>query len=169
MACYCVVQHNEEMDEDEARRRFEAARVGRLATVTPNRMPHLVPVVFALVDDFLYTAVDDKPKTTVALQRLANIDATGRASLLVDEYTEDWSTLWWVRVDGSAQVLTADSSERGRTARRRGRPGQVGVALEALTRKYPQHVSRPPIGPVIALCVTRWQWWEAVPEVSSAE
>src|ERR1035437_7383279 len=77
MACCCGVQHNEEMDEDEARRRFEAARVGRLATVTPNRMPHLVPVVFALVDDFLYTAVDDKPKTTVALQRLANIDATG--------------------------------------------------------------------------------------------
>jgi len=125
MACCGVVQHNEEMDEDEARRRFEAARVGRLATVTPNRMPHLVPVMFALVDDFLYTAVDDKPKTTVALQRLANIDATGRASLLVGEYTEDWTTLWWVRVDGSAQVLTDDSSERGRTARRRGRPGQV--------------------------------------------
>ena len=97
MACCGVVQHNEEMDEDEARRRFEAARVGRLATVTPNRMPHLVPVVFALVDDFLYTAVDDKPKTTVALQRLANIDATGRASLLVGEYTEDWPTLWWAR------------------------------------------------------------------------
>jgi PPOX class probable F420-dependent enzyme len=169
MACCGVVQHNEEMDEDEARRRFEAARVGRLATVTPDRMPHLVPVVFALVDDFLYTAVDDKPKTTVALQQLANIDATGRASLLVDEYTEDWSTLWWTGVDGSAQVLTADSSERGRTARRRGRPGQVGVALEALTRKYPQYVSQPPIGPVIALRVTRWQWWEAVPEVSSAE
>ena len=169
MACCGVVQHNEEMDEDQARRRFEAARVGRLATVTANRMPHLVPVVFALVDGFLHTVVDDKPKTTVALQRLANIDATGRASLLVDEYTEDWSTLWWVRVDGSAQVLTADSSERGRTARRRGRPGQFGVALEALTRKYPQYVSQPPIGPVIALRVTRWQWWEAVPMVSSAE
>ena len=155
MACCGVVQHNEEMDEDEARRRFEAARVSRLATVTPNRMPHLVPVVFALVDDFLYTAVDDKPKTTVALQRLASIDATGRASLLVDEYTEDWSTLWRVRVDGSAQVLTADGSERGRTARKRGPPGQVGVALEALTRKYPQYVSQPPIGPVIASRVTR--------------
>ena len=80
----------------------------------------------------------------MALQRLANADATGRAGLLVDEYTEDWSTLWWVRVDGSAQVLTADSSERWRTARRRGRPGQAGVALGALTRKYPQYVSQPP-------------------------
>src|SRR5664280_75168 len=62
MACYCVVQHNEEMDEDEARRRFEAARVGRLATVTSNRMPHLVPVVFALVDDFLYRQSTTNPR-----------------------------------------------------------------------------------------------------------
>src|SRR5450759_5231281 len=74
--------HKVEMDEDEARRRFATARVGRLATVTPNGMPHLVPVVFALVDDVLYTAVDDKPKTTKALQRLANINATGHTCLL---------------------------------------------------------------------------------------
>src|SRR5664280_2333897 len=167
MACCGVVQHNEEMDEDEARRRFEAARVGRLATVTPNRMPHLVPVVFALVDDFLYTAVDDKPKTTVALQRLANIDATGRASLLVDEYTEDWSTLWWVRVDGSAQVLAGDSSERGRTPGRPRRPERVRLAVEALTHKYPQYVSQPPTGPVIAVRLTRWQWCEATPTPST--
>ena len=163
MAKCGVVQHNEQMDQDEARRRFAGARVGRLATVTPNRTPHLVPVVFALVDDFLYTAVDDKPKTTMLLQRLANIDATGRASLLVDEYSEDWSTLWWVRVDGSAQILTADNRERGRTVRLRGRPEQVGVALDALTRKYPQYVSQPPHGPVIAVHVTRWQWWAAIP------
>ena len=151
------------MNEDAARRRLAAARVGRLGTVTPSGTPHLVPVVFALVDDVLYSAVDGKPKTTLALQRLANIDATGRASLLVDEYDEDWSTLWWVRVDGSAQVLTADNSQRGRTIRRQGRPEQVAIALEALTRKYPQYVSRPPAGPVIAVRLTRWHWWEATP------
>jgi PPOX class probable F420-dependent enzyme len=150
------------MDQDEARRRLTAARVGRLATVTPNGTPHLVPVVFALVDDFLYTAVDSKPKTTVALQRLANIDATSRASLLVDYYTEDWSTLWWVRVDGSAQVL-AVSNERRRTVLRREHPEQVHTAVDALTRKYPQYVSQPPSGPVIAVRLTRWQWWEATP------
>jgi PPOX class probable F420-dependent enzyme len=149
------------MNEEEARRRLVAARVGRLATVTPSGRPHLVPVVFALVEDVLYSAVDSKPKTTTALQRLANIDATGRASLLVDEYTDDWSTLWWVRVDGGAQILTAANSERGRTVRRRGRPGQVAAAVEALTRKYPQYISQPPLGPVIALSPTRWQWWDA--------
>ena len=150
------------MDDDEARRRFTAARVGRLATVTPSGTPHLVPVVFALLDDYLYTAVDGKPKTTMALQRLANIEATGRASLLVDEYTEDWSTLWWVRVDGSAQVLAVDH-ERGRTVLRWGLPEQVHTAIEALTHKYPQYVDHPPLGPVIAVRLTRWQWWEATP------
>jgi PPOX class probable F420-dependent enzyme len=151
------------MDEDEARRRFATARVGRLATVTPNGMPHLVPVVFALVDDVLYTAVDDKPKTTKALQRLANINATGHTSLLVDQYTEDWSTLWWVRVGGTGQVLTNHSSARGLTFASPGRPEQVRLAVSALTHKYPQYVSRPPTGPVIAVRLTRWQWWEATP------
>src|ERR1035437_8333731 len=112
------------MDDDEARRRFTAARVGLLATVTPSGTPHLVPVVIALVADYRYTAVYAKPKPTMALRRLANIEATGRASLLVDEYTEDWSTLWWVRVDGSAQVLAVDH-ERGGTGLRGGLPEQV--------------------------------------------
>jgi len=138
------------MDEGEARHRFAAARVARMATVTPQGLPHLVPVVFAMVGDLAYSAVDDKPKTTMALQRLANIAATGRASLLVDEYGEDWPGLWWVRLDGSAQVLAADSNE-------------AGVAVHALTRKYPQYASRPPAGPAIAVRVTRWRWWEATP------
>jgi len=138
------------MDEDVARRRFAAARVGRLATVSVEGAPHLVPVVFALVDDVAYTAVDGKPKTSLRLQRLANIAATGRASLLVDEYREDWSGLWWVRFDGSAQVLAVDNIE-------------AGVAVDALTRKYPQYVSEPPTGPVIAVRLTGWRLWEATP------
>jgi PPOX class probable F420-dependent enzyme len=138
------------MDEDEARSRFAAARVGRLATVTAQGTPHLVPVVFALVGDAAYTAVDGKPKTTLRLQRLANIAATGRASLLVDEYGEDWSALWWVRFDGTAQVLAVHSSE-------------ARIAVDALTHKYPQYVSDPPPGPVIAVRLTRWQSWEATP------
>src|SRR5450631_981802 len=151
------------MDQDGARRRLAAARVGRLATVTPSGAPHLVPVVFALVDDVLYSAVDSKPKTTMALQRLANINATSRASLRTDEYTEDWSTLWWVRVDGPAKVLAAAGSESGRPVGRAERSGQARIAVEALSRKYPQYISQPPTGPVIALRLTHWAWWEANP------
>jgi len=151
------------MDETEARRRFAAARVGRLATITASGMPHLVPVVFALLGDVLYTAVDSKPKTTMALRRLANIDANGRASLLVDEYSDDWSNLWWVRVDGSAQVLEVDSTVSRRVSQRLDHPDPVHVAVQALTRKYPQYVSQPPPGPVVEVRLTKWTWWEAAP------
>ncbi|MEO6143141.1 MAG: TIGR03668 family PPOX class F420-dependent oxidoreductase [Dermatophilaceae bacterium] len=138
------------MDEDEARRRFAAGRVGRLATVTPQGGPHVVPVVFALVDDVAYTAVDGKPKTTNRLQRVANVAATGRAGLLVDEYAEDWTSLWWVRFDGSAEVLAAGS-------------GEASSAVDALTRKYSQYLGDPPPGPVIAVRLAMWRSWEATP------
>ena len=158
-------KHNVLMDQNEARRRFAEARVARMATVRPHGTPHLVPVVFALVDDVAYTAVDGKPKTTMALQRLDNIDATGQASLLVDYYHEDWAALWWVRADGSAQVLARDFSEPPlrRGCSERGRQEQVGIAIDALTRKYPQYVSEPPTGPVIAIGLKRWRSWESTP------
>src|SRR5205807_1831761 len=88
------------------RDRVSAARVARLATVTPDGRPHLVPCCFALNEETVYSAVDAKPKTTLGLQRLANIAANPAVALLVDEYDEDWSTLWWVRLDGLGRVVT---------------------------------------------------------------
>ena len=64
-----------------------------------------MPVCFALREETLYTAVDAKPKSTLALRRLANIEATPFTSLLVDRYDEDWTHLWWVRVDAAARVV----------------------------------------------------------------
>jgi PPOX class probable F420-dependent enzyme len=119
-------------------------------------------VVFALVSDVVYTAVDGKPKTTTALQRLANIEASGRASLLVDRYDEDWSLLWWVRVDSSAQVLAMEGAAITPDLTP-GSSAQISLAVEALARKYPQYASQPPTGPVIAMQLQRWRSWEATP------
>ena len=82
-----------------------AAPVGRLATVGADGAPHVVPVCFVLVADTAYSAVDDKPKRSRRLRRLANIEATGRACLLVDEYDDDWSRLRWVRLDGHGRLV----------------------------------------------------------------
>jgi PPOX class probable F420-dependent enzyme len=120
-----------------------AARVGRLATVTPDGRPHVVAVCFALYEGRIYTAVDAKPKARRSLQRLENVRTTGRASLLVDHYEEDWSRLWWVRVDGPAEVLDSDT------------------AIDALAAKYPQYRAERPAGPVIALTPDRWRSWAA--------
>lgn len=135
---------------DAARQRFAAAPVARLATVTVAGAPHLVPVVFAVDHDVLYTAVDGKPKTSQHLRRLANIAANPAVSLLVDHYDPDWSQLWWVRADGVATVHS---------------DGDAAAAGRALLRtKYPQYQSVSLTGPVISIQVTRWSAW-GLPDV----
>src|SRR4051812_30954340 len=87
------------VDDAAMRRRVHDARVARLATVTSEGRPHVVPCCFVLAGngDVMYSAVDGKPKSTLELRRLANIHAHPHASLLVDHYADDWSALWWVR------------------------------------------------------------------------
>lgn len=126
-----------------AEERFAQARIGRLATVTAAGRPHIVPVCFALHDGTVYTAVDAKPKATRALARLENVRATGRASLLVDHYEEDWTSLWWVRVDGAAEVVQSEH------------------AIDALAAKYEQYRAQRPAGPVIAIAPESWRSWVA--------
>lgn len=126
--------------------RFGAARVARLATTNEDGTPHLVPVVFALVGDVVWTAVDAKPKSTTALRRLDNVRAHPRVSLLVDNYSDDWSTLWWVRADGAATILDVEDA---------------AVGLDQLTAKYPQYQEQRPPGPVLKIDVARWSSWSA--------
>jgi PPOX class probable F420-dependent enzyme len=135
-----------------AEERLAAARVGRLATVTADGEPHVVPVCFALAGGRIVTAVDAKPKATRALRRLDNVRATGRASLLVDHYEEDWAQLWWVRVDGPAEVVDTQPTSSAGT-------GAAADVLAALAAKYEQYRAAPPDGPVIALRPDRWRSW----------
>ncbi|MEU2113926.1 TIGR03668 family PPOX class F420-dependent oxidoreductase [Streptomyces sp. NPDC087659] len=138
------------LTDAEARERFAAARVARLATAGTTARPHLVPVVFALDGDTVLMAVDHKPKRTTRLRRLAEIEANPAVCLLADHYEEDWDRLWWVRADGEARVLpgAAGSPEAERC-----------TAL--LAAKYEQYTGRPPAGPVILVEVVRWSGWRA--------
>ncbi|HEX9717411.1 MAG TPA: TIGR03668 family PPOX class F420-dependent oxidoreductase [Actinomycetota bacterium] len=133
------------MDEAEARARFTAARVARLATVRAGGAPHLVPVVFAVQDSTVLLVVDEKPKRTKELQRLANVRAEPRVSLLADHYEDAWGSLWWVRADGRARVVE-DGPERDR-------------AVALLQAKYPQYAASPPTGPAVVVDVESWRWW----------
>src|SRR5439155_8626336 len=127
--------------------RLTAARVARLATTDPDGRPHLVPIVFALDDDTLYSAVDRKPKRSTKLRRIENARARPDVTILVDHYDEDWSRLWWIRLRGSARVLD-DGEERGR-------------ARALLQEKYPQYRAEPPDGPVLAVDITEVREWIA--------
>lgn len=131
------------------RRRVADADVARLATVRPDGGPHLVPITFALDGNEVVTAVDDKPKDTRDLQRLANIRHEPRVTVLVDRYDEDWSRLWWVRVDGEARIV-----DRGDRYER---------AIDALVDRYPAYRRAAPDGPVIVIAATVWRGWSASP------
>ncbi|CAN5510626.1 TIGR03668 family PPOX class F420-dependent oxidoreductase [soil metagenome] len=125
----------------ELQSKFSHAPVARLATVTADGAPHLVPVVFALHEGTVYTAVDGKPKSTRQLKRLANIAANPRVSLLVDHYADDWTTLWWIRADGRAAVTDDDTGR------------------DLLRAKYTQYQTVSLDGPVIAIEIQRWTSW----------
>jgi PPOX class probable F420-dependent enzyme len=129
--------------------RLVAARVATLATTDPDGRPHLVPIVFALEGDTLYSAVDRKPKRSRTLRRIENARVRPDVTVLVDHYDDDWSRLWWIRLRGRARVLD-EGEERAH-------------ALGLLAAKYPQYVAEPPDGPVLAVDVTETRDWESSP------
>ena len=140
------------MDRDDALERLRIARVGRIATATPDRRPHVVPFVFALVEapggePRAYWAVDRKPKRSERVQRLRNIEANPEVEFVVDGYDEDWDALWWVRVSGTGRVV---DSEDERSA-----------ALTSLRSKYARYADEPPTGPVVAIDIERVWGWDA--------
>jgi PPOX class probable F420-dependent enzyme len=139
---------------EEARRRFSSARVARLATADADGRPHLVPIVFAVDGDIIYSAVDHKPKRSTALRRLANIAENAAVAVLVDHYDDaDWDQLWWARADGAGRVV-APTLPEGREAVRR------------LQDRYSPYLDRPPTGPVLAIDVARWSGWTGRPRVT---
>lgn len=139
------------MDRDEAWARVRAARVGRMATVTPSRRPHVVPFVFVLVergsDRVAYWVVDHKPKRSTDLKRLRNVRENPAVEFVVDGYDENWQRLWWVRCTGMARVVVSESERRD--------------ALHALVGKYPQYAAEPLDGAVVAIDVATVAGWEA--------
>jgi PPOX class probable F420-dependent enzyme len=128
------------------RSRLHTAPVARLATLTPAGLPHLVPCCFVLDADTIFSAVDAKPKSTLELARLDNIRTHPIASLLVDHYDDDWTQLWWVRVDGPARVIDDADATRD-------------DALDALAAKYTQYRVNRPDGAVIAIEISTWRSW----------
>ncbi len=133
------------MQAADAYRLIETTAVARLATLRPDGSPHVVPIVFAVLGSRLVTAIDGKPKRPGRQIRIENIRADPRVSFLADHYDDDWSRLWWVRVDGLADVV-----DRG---------PEFDQAIAALAGRYPQYqkVSLP--GPVILIDPIRVVGW----------
>jgi PPOX class probable F420-dependent enzyme len=133
------------MDEREIRRRVAEARVARVGTTDEHGSAHLVPIVFVIEGNTLYSATDQGPRP---VKRLRNLERDPRVTVLVDVYDEDWSKVWWIRMRGTGRAID-NGLERDR-------------ALALLWEKYPQFSTAPPDegqGPVMAVDVNEWSGW----------
>ena len=128
---------------------LRTARVARLATVGADGTPRLVPICFVVIDGWIASAVDHKPKRHQRLRRLDDIEAMGSATVLVDHYEEDWSRLWWIRVGGRAVVHREESAESK-------------AARSALIAKYVQYQGHPPAGAVYRIALDEIRTWRGV-------
>jgi PPOX class probable F420-dependent enzyme len=110
---------------------LKKARVARLATLDDENRPHIVPICFAYDGKVFYTAVDRKPKrvTPERLVRLRNIGAVPRVALLIDEYAEDWTQLWYILIRGKAKLIPKSAYK------------EHARAIRKLRAKYPQYAA----------------------------
>ncbi|MGZ3584703.1 MAG: TIGR03668 family PPOX class F420-dependent oxidoreductase [Ktedonobacterales bacterium] len=138
---------------------IQAQRVAALSTSDAGGRPYSVPICFAFDGERFYTPLDEKPKAVDArsLRRVRNIEARHDATLLFNQYDDDWSRLGHLQVYGRAELLEP------------GTPGHA-AALPLLRGRYPQyHAMRLEDQPVIAVTpASISSWGSAVSEASDA-
>jgi PPOX class probable F420-dependent enzyme len=134
--------------------------VARLATTKPGGPPHQVPVVFVYHAGQLWSPVDIKPKRKSELVRVQNALANPAGSLLLDHYSDDWSQLWWLRVEVEIRVIRLRDTHPEKLYR------DLTGAVEALRLKYPQYhgtavLRDPPT--LLAMRPLRFSSWSGAP------
>ncbi len=96
------------LSEDAISERLESWPVAHLASRASSASdgrPHQVPIVFAQSRGRLWSPVDGKSKQGGELVRVRNLRAHPQVSLLLDDYSSDWTQLWWIRIEVRAEVL----------------------------------------------------------------
>lgn len=127
---------------------LDELRVGRLGTIASDGRPHLVPVCYARIEDTFFIPIDEKPKRSLNLERVRNIERDPRVTLLFDRYDDDWTRLAWIRAEGTARVFPSG--------------GEFAAALAALRARYAQYAAMAleerPLIQVTATSVSSWRW-----------
>jgi PPOX class probable F420-dependent enzyme len=134
-----------------ARDLIASARVGRLGLLDEHDLPRVLPVTFALWEDAVWSAIDQKPKRAAEPARVRRLRRRPDAALLVDRYDDDWSRLAWVELRGTVSVLDV---------------AEAPAALDALQSKYAQYRNEPPPGPLLRLVLDDVVLWRASEEVA---
>lgn len=127
---------------------LQRQRVAHLATASADARPHVIPCCFALDRNFIVSIVDQKPKRVSPrqLRRVLNITNNPRAAVVVDEYSEDWTRLGYLLIEGPAKLIDS------------GPDFQRGLVL--LRDHYPQYRSMDlGAGPLLRIAIERVTAW----------
>ncbi len=110
--------------------------VARLATLNLDGSPHQIPIVFTWHDSCFWSPIDGKPKQKAQPTRVRNAIANPVASLLIDNYDDDWTLLWWIRADLEITVVSLHEADPETLE-------TVTHAKRKLEEKYLQYKSTP--------------------------
>ena len=144
--------------------RLAAAPVGHLATADAAGRPHVVPFCFACdrAGRRIYSALDAKPKrgaSLTSLRRVRNIRANPQVSVLIDHYEDDWRNLWYLLIQGRAELLSPSLSP-GPSPDDPPSDDEHAAAIALLRAKYPQYRAMPiAANPVIKITPQRATGW----------
>lgn len=146
------------IDIDEDTRAFIIDhRVGRLATAGEDLQPLVIPICYVFDGEHIYSPIDEKPKSVAAssLKRVRNIEANPRVSLVIDDYSEDWSKLSYVLITGAAEIILPCKEGNNKEL-------EHARAVQSLREKYPQYRSmRIDERPIIRIRPARIKRWGA--------
>ena len=106
---------------------IDKARVLRLATISEDGYPHVVPLCHAFDGQYLYIATD------LGTRKLRNIEKNPRVAAIVDEYGEPWGRNKGIMIQGRAEILRGGK--------------EYDKAARLLTEKFPYY-RREPWGPI---------------------
>ena len=145
--------------------RLAAAPVGHLATADAAGRPHIVPFCFACdrAGRRIYSALDAKPKrgdSLTGLRRVRNIRANPQVSVLIDHYEDDWRNLWYLLIQGRAELLSPSLSPDDPPSDDQSSDDEHAAAIALLRAKYPQYRTMPiAANPVIKITPQRATAW----------
>ncbi|HKV41170.1 MAG TPA: TIGR03668 family PPOX class F420-dependent oxidoreductase, partial [Blastocatellia bacterium] len=129
-----------------------AHRVARLATADADGEPSVIPICYVFDAGSIYSPVDEKPKSVGPndLKRLRNIRENNRVSVVIDDYSEDWSQLAYLVIRGLAEIIEPAEPDRDEHTK--------GVTM--LRTKYPQYRSMSiEARPMIKIKPMLWKMW----------
>lgn len=124
-------------------------RVARLATADAQGQPFVVPICYIFTGGIFYSALDEKPKSVAptSLKRVRNMLANPQVSLVIDDYSEDWSRLAYIQIRGQAALVDPGIDEHA-------------AAIRVLREKYPQYrqmaIDQQPVVRITPTSVVSW-------------